>query len=66
MDADALEAALEERARAHDLRLVIEIIGHGMWRAGLKTTPDGSIRLSAACRDRHQAMQDLYDMGDPR
>jgi hypothetical protein len=66
-----LEAALSARATEHGCELVIEEIDNGLWRAALKTlgdpiTPDGAIRLSAARPDRHDALQDLYDAGEPR
>jgi hypothetical protein len=71
MDDATLEAALQARATEHGYRLTLEQIDHGLWRAAHKTlgddfTPPGAIRLSAARPDRHAALQDLYDTGEPR
>jgi hypothetical protein len=72
VDDAGLEAALQQRARQHGCRLVVEQLDNGLWRAALKTasgdaiSPEGAIRLSAARPDRHQALLDLWDAGAPR
>ena len=70
MDEAKLESVLKARAREHRCWLAVDRIDHRGWRVALKAlgddvTPEGAIRLSATGFERHAALQDLYDAGEP-
>ena len=70
MDEAKLESVLKARAREHRCWLAVDRIDHRGWRAALKAlgddvTPEDAIRLSATGFERHAALQDLYDAGEP-
>ena len=52
VDDAALEGALHGRAAQHGLRLVVEQIEHGQWRAALKALLAGSPRLARSAFPR--------------